>query len=370
MDARIGAFRVDSRPTAGIRAGNHEHHIASGICWPDFESDDPKLRINVPRWSRGFAFVLAFMICGAVAAAEPAKMAKIGRLSHSTAAGDISAGLTRALREIGYVEGRNIVIENRYADNQLDRIPALVEELIRLKVDVLVMVGPPAALAAKKATQTLPIVIYGVADPVALGLVNSLASPGGNITGFTIITEELAAKRLALLKETVPKLSRIALLWNPKNPGNALQMKQSLQAARDLGVQLHPIEVSSADKIETAFKEAASANSAALSMTQDSVFGSNAKRIADLAIKNGWATMYARGEFVDSGGLMSYGADQAEQDKRAAYHIDRILRGTKPGDLPFERPTKFELTINLKTAKALGLTIPPEIMVQATRVIQ
>jgi putative ABC transport system substrate-binding protein len=147
-------------------------------------------------------------------------------------------------------------------------------------------------------------------------------------------------------------------------------MKQSLQAARDLGLQLHPIEVSSADKIETALGEAANANNAALAMTQDPVFLSNAKRIADLAIKNRWPTMYSRGEFVDSGGLMSYGADQAEQDKRAAYHIDRILRGTKPGDLPFEQPTKFELTVNLKTAKALGLTIPPEIMVRATRVIE
>jgi putative ABC transport system substrate-binding protein len=329
------------------------------------------LKINVPGRSWGFAFVLAFMICGAVAAADQrAKVPRIGRLTVGTAAGDISAGLTRALREIGYVEGKNIVVENRYADNQLDRIPAQVEELIHLKVDVLVVIGPPAALAAKKATQTIPIVVYGVADPVALGLVNSLASPGGNITGFTIVTEELAAKRLALLKETVPKLSRIALFWNPKNAGNALQMKQSLQAARNLGLQLHPIEVSSAEKIETAFKVAASANSAALAMTQDPVFGSNAQQIADLAIKNRWPTMYSRGEFVDSGGLMSYGADQAEQDKRAAYHIDKILKGAKPAALPFEPPTKFELTINLKTAKALGLTIPPEIMVRATRVIE
>jgi putative ABC transport system substrate-binding protein len=271
---------------------------------------------------------------------------------------------------LGYVDGKNFTIEYRYADNKLDRLPALVDELVRLKVDVLVVNGPPAALAAKNATRTIPIVLSSVADPVVLGLIDSLARPGGNITGFTIITNVLAGKRLELLKDTVPKLSRVAMLWNPQNPGNVQQWKESQQPARALGLQLHSMEVSSADKFESAFNEAAKARSGALAIAQDPLVSANYKLIADLAIKGRLPAIYTVGKFVESGGLMSYGADQAEQDRRVAVFVDKILTGTKPSDLPVEQPMKFELVINLKTAKALGLTISPIVLMRATRVVK
>jgi putative ABC transport system substrate-binding protein len=235
---------------------------------------------------------------------------------------------------------------------------------------VLVVGASPAALAAKKATKTIPVVFYNVADPVALGLVDSLARPGGNITGFSNITEVLAGKRLELLKETVPKLSRVAMLWDSKTPGSALQLKQSQQAARDLGLQLYSIEVSSADRFGSAFKEAAKANSAALAMTQISVFSSNVKLLAELAIKNRLPAIYARKEFVESGGLMSYGADPVEQDKRVASLVDKILKGRNPAELPVEQARKLDLVINLKTAKEIGLTIPQRVLARADRVIK
>jgi len=311
-------------------------------------------------------------MCGAVARAQqPAKIPKIGWLVPGFAASDIvTPGLLREIRALGYVEGKNIAIEKRHADNKLDRLPALVDELVHLRVDVLVVNGPPAALAAKNATRTIPIVLHGVADPVVLGLVDSLARPGGNITGFTIITNVLAGKRLELLKETVPNLSRVAMLWNPQNPGNAQQWKESQLPARELGLQLHSIEVSSADKFETAFKEATKAHSGALAVTQDPVVNSNLKLVADLAIKNRLPAIYSRGEFVESGGLMSYGADQVEQDRRVAWMVDKILKGTKPAEIPVEQPTKFELVINLKTAKQIGLTIPPNVLARADKVIR
>lgn len=313
------------------------------------------------------AVILA--LCFSVEAQEHAKIPKIGRLI-PTGSSDISAVLPRELREIGYVEGKNIVFENRYAENHLDRIPELIDELVRLKVDVLLVSGSPAALAAKKATKTIPVVFYNIADPVALGLVDSLARPGGNITGFSNITEVLAGKRLELLKETVPKLSRVAMLWDPQTPGSVLQLKQGQQAAKELGLQLYAVEVSSPDRFDNAFKEAAKANCAALAMTQIPLFTSNSKLIAELAIKNRLPAIYARKEFVESGGLMSYGADPVEQDRRVASLVDKILKGRKPAELPLEQPRKFDLVINLKTAKQIGLTIPPNVLERADRVIR
>src|SRR5262249_18678361 len=246
-----------------------------------------------------------------------------------------------------------------YADNKLDRLPALADELVRLKVDVLVTPSTPSALAAKNATRTIPIVFLGVVDPVGVGLVDSLARPGENITGVTSIAAELAGKRLELLKETIPNLSRVAVLWNPQDPGSAQQWKESQIPARELSLQLHSMEVSNAHKYDDAFKEAIKAHSAALAVTQSSLFIVNQKQIADLAAKTRLPGIYPREDFVASGGLMSYGANQAEALKRAALYVDKILKGAKPADLPVEQPTKFELLINLKTAKALGLTIPP-----------
>ena len=286
-------------------------------------------------------------------AQQQAKVPKIGWLGARSALQSTGLELfRRELRELGYVEGKNIAFEYRYAEDKFDRLPALADELVRLKVDVLVTPTTPAALAAKNATRTIPIVFLGVADPVAAGLVDSLARPGGNITGFTTIAAVLAGKRLELLKETIPKLSRVAVLWNPQDPGSAQQWKESQLPARELGLQLHSMEVSSADKFESAFKEAIKARSAALAVTQSPLANSNQKQIADLATKNRLPAIYPRGDFVDSGGLMSYGADRAEPYRRAAVMVDKILKGTKPADIPVEQPTKFELVINLKTAKA------------------
>jgi putative ABC transport system substrate-binding protein len=303
-------------------------------------------------------------------AQQQAKVAKIGWLSPGSASSAEIESFLRELRKLGYVDGKNITLEFRYADTKLDRLPALADELVGLKVDVLLTVATPTALAAKNATRTIPIVFSGVSDPVAAGLIDSLARPGGNITGFTHIGPVLAGKRLELLKETVPKLSHVAVLWDPKDSGSTEQWKQSQVPARELGLQLHPMGVSDADKYEEAFKEAAKARIAALAVTTNSLAIANRKRISDLAARNRLPAIYPRADFVESGGLMSYGADQGEAAKRVAFMVDKILKGAKPADIPVEQPIKFELMINLKTAKALGLTIPPVVMMRAQKVIK
>jgi putative ABC transport system substrate-binding protein len=308
-------------------------------------------------------------------AQQPAKVAKIGWLgTRSVARSTVSTPgrelFQREFRNSGYVEGKNIAIEYRSAENKLDRLPALADELVRLKVDVLITGSTAATLAAKNATKTIPIVFLSRSDPVALGLVDSLASPGGNITGFTSIGSLLAGKRLELLKETIPKLSRVAVLWNPQNPSSAQSWKESQLAARELGVQLYSMEVKGSDKLESAFKEAIKARSAALAVTQSPFINSYLTQIADLATRSRLPTISPRGDFVDGGGLMSYGPDQVEPYRRLASMVDKILKGAKPADLPVERPTKFELVINLKTAKQIGLTIPPNVLVRADKVIK
>ena len=355
--------------------------VFSSTCVSDSLSDkrqskrgsaDQK-RSRGPKWLGLVALGVTFAMSGAaVEAQQTAKVVKIGWLiggSTSSQASRLKA-IGSLLSALGYVEGNNIASEFRYADSKADRLPALADELVRLKVDVILAAGPPAALAAKNATRTIPIVFYYVAGPVEAGLVDSLARPGGNVTGFTVITEVLAGKRLELLKETVPKLSRAAVLWNPENSGNALQWKESQLPARGLGLQLHSMEVSSANKFESAFKEAAKARSAGLAMAPDPLFTSNFKLITGLATKYRLPAIADRGEFVDNGGLMSYGADDAEQNRRVAVMIDKVLKGTKPAEIPVEQPTKFELVINFKTAKTLGLTIPPMVLMRAQRVIK
>ncbi len=317
------------------------------------------------------------MVLGSVRLAEaqqPTRIPKIGLLSSGTASGSNSLFrnevFRRQLRELGYVEGKNIAFESRYGEDKFDRLAAIADELVRLRVDVLVINSTPAALAAKNATTIIPIVFSGVSDHVVAGLVDSLARPGGNITGFTNIAPVLAGKRLELLKETLPKLSRIAVLWDPKARGSTQQWKESQLPAREMGLQLQSMEVSSADKYEDAFKEATKVRSAALAVTQNPLATSNRKLVTDLATKNRLPAIYPRGDFVDSGGLMSYGPDLAEPQRRVAVYVDKILKGTKPADLPVEQPTKFELVINLKTAKALGLTIPPLVLMRAEKVIK
>jgi putative ABC transport system substrate-binding protein len=277
----------------------------------------------------------------------------------------------RELAALGYVEGKNIAFEYRYAEDKPERSPALADELVRLKVDVIVAGGGGDTQAAKNATRTIPIVfLESVADPVEQGLVASLARPGGNITGFTTIATVLAGKRLELLKEAIPKLSRVAVLWNPRTTDNPLQWKESQKVARELGLQLHSMEVSSPEEFENAFKEATKARSGALAVTRYRLSNVYQKRIIALAAKNRLPAIYYREDFAENGGLMSYGADEVEPFRRAAAMIDKILKGTKPADIPVEQPTKFELVINLKTAKQIGLTIPPNVLVRADRVIK
>jgi putative ABC transport system substrate-binding protein len=304
-------------------------------------------------------------------AQQPTKVYKIGFLS---AGSDQSKNrfqqLLRELRKLGYVDGNNVSFESRFFGNEFDRLPALAEELVGLKVDVIVTRGTPESLALKKATKTIPIVFYSVTDPIGAGIVDSLARPRGNITGFTSIEAVLAGKRLELLKETLPKLSRVAVLWNPQDRSSAQQWKESQSPARDLGLQLHCMEVSSADKYESAFKVALNAGSTALAVIAGSLEDLNQKRIAELATKNRLPAIYPRPSFVNSGGLMAYGPAAEGSIVRVALMVDKILKGTKPADIPVEQPTRFELMINLKTAKALGLTIPPVVLMRAEKVIK
>jgi putative ABC transport system substrate-binding protein len=284
-------------------------------------------------------------------AQQPPKVAKVGWLGLRPGGGSQET-IRRLLSEMGYLAGKNIAFEYRNADNKLDRLPGLADELVGLKVDVLLAPGGNEALALKKATTTIPIVFFSAIDPVVAGLVDSLARPGANITGFTTIASVLSGKRLELLKETVPKLTRVALLWDPKEPVSTQQWKESQLPARELGLQLHSMEVSSADKYESAFKVALQERSSAVAVTSNALANSNQKRIADLAKKNRLPAISHRREFVDYGGLFSYGPGDAERFSRAAVMVDKILKGTKPADIPVEQPTKFELVINFKTAKA------------------
>jgi putative ABC transport system substrate-binding protein len=313
-----------------------------------------------------------FALCVSVEAQQPAKIPRIGYVTGVSSSGESPRveAFRQGLRDLGYVEGKNIALEYRYADAKFDKLPALADELIRLKVDVLVVSTTFAVQAAKNATKTIPIVFSGVTDPVTAGLVDSLARPGGNITGFTNIASVLSGKRLELLKETVPKLSRVSVLWDPRNPGSTPQWKESQISAKELGLQLYSMEVSSADEYESAFKEAVKARSGALAVTADPLANSHPKRIADLATKNRLPAIYPWEHFVNSGGLMSYGPNFAAVGRDVARYVDKILKGTKPADLPVEQPTKFELIINLKTAKVLGLTIPPVVLMRAEKVVK
>jgi putative ABC transport system substrate-binding protein len=309
-------------------------------------------------------------------AQQQPKIPKIGWLGARSFSGPASREGSGAevfaaeLRKIGYVDGKNVRIDYRFANDKFDRLPALVDELVSLKIDLLMAAATMEALAAKNATNTIPIIFFNVPDPVASGLVDSLARPGGNITGFTSISALLAGKRLELLKEAIPNLSRSAVLWNPQNSASAEQWKGSQQLSRQLGLQLHSMEVSGVDQFEGAFKEAVKARSGAVAVTQDTVLASNRKRIVDLAARNRLPAIYTQGNSVETGGLMSYGPDRTEPYSRAASMADKILKGAKPADLPVEQPTKFEFVINLKAAKQIGLTIPPNVLARADRVIK
>jgi putative ABC transport system substrate-binding protein len=274
------------------------------------------------------------------------------------------------LRELGYVEGRNLIVERRYAEGHADRFPEFAAEMVRLKVDVIIVVTTPAALAAKKATTTIPIVHPAAIDPVGTGLIASLAHPGGNVTGLSVLNAELSAKRLEVLKEVVPGLSRGALLWNAANPANTLAWKESEGAARALGVALQSQEVRDPKDFEGAFAMMAQQRPDVLLVLQDALTLEYRKEIIAFALQMRLPSMFVGKEWVVEGGLMSYGDRLPERYRRAADLVDRILKGEKPADLPVEQPTKFELVINLKTAKAIELAIPPALLARADEVIE
>ena len=310
-------------------------------------------------------------------AQQPKKVPRIGYLSATDPATESARfeAIRQALRERGYIEGQNIASEYRYAERKQDRAPELAAELVRLKVDIIVVAGGPTWVqAAKKATKTIPIVMSGRGiDPVEAGLVESLARPGGNVTGLTLLSRELGGKRLELLKEAVPKLARVAILYgNPASALTVLDVKEVLPtAARALGLTVQPWEVRDASGFERVFAALNKERPDGLYVHPGGpLMFANGKRIADFALKSRLPSMYNNRAAVDAGGLMYYGADHAERYRRVAYYVDRILKGAKPADLPVEQPTKFELVINLKTAKQIGLTIPPEVLARATKLIK
>ena len=319
--------------------------------------------------------VIAFVLVayGAVASAQQAqKIPRIGYLVAQTSSAEhprIDA-FRQGLRALGYVEGQNIAIDYRFTDGKLERLPEVAAELVSLKVNVLIAISTNAALAAKRATSTIPVFFMGVSGPIEAGLVKSLARPGGNITGLTNIASVLSGKRLEVLKETVPKLSRVAVLWDPQNPGSSAQWKESEIAAKELSLQIYSMEVSSADKYENAFKGASTAGSAALAVTLSPLATSNQRKVVELAAKNRLPAIYAREDFANNGGLMSYGPSYAMEGRDAARLVDKILKGTQPADLPVEQPTKFEFIVNLKAAKQIGLTVPPNVLARADKVIK
>src|SRR5262245_6622504 len=311
-----------------------------------------------------------------IEAQQPTKVFRIGYLSAFDPAVESasSEAIRLALRERGYIEGQNIAIEYRYAEGKLDRLPELAAELVRLKVDIIVASGGAwAAREAKNATKTIPIVMMGGgSDPVEEGLVESLARPGGNVTGLTNLSRKPGGKRLELLKEAVPKLARVAVLYDPAIPGSVIEVKEILPVgARALGLTNQPWEVRAADDFERVFAAISKQRPDGLYVVGGGqLMFANQKRIADFALKSRLPSIYIRREAVDDGGLMSYGADLADSYRRVAYYVDRILKGAKPADLPVEQPTKFELVINLKTAKQIGLMIPPNVLARADKVIR
>jgi putative ABC transport system substrate-binding protein len=326
-------------------------------------------------WPIGLAVVLTLILTLApiaVEAQQAARVVRIGLLSSfSPSATEIwHQAFRQGLRDLGWVEGRNLTIEYRYAEGRIDRLPYLVAELVRLKVDLIVTSVTPDALAAKNATRDIPIVMAAAGDVTVTGLVESLARPGGNITGLSQMNPELVGKRLELLKEIVPNLSRVAVLWNPEDRISTLTWNEIQLPARGLGIELHSLEVRSSRDIGKAFEGAGRVRAGALAIMPSPVFVTNLRSLAELAVKNRLPSIFHVPDFVSAGGLVTYGPNRSDLFRRAAIYVDRILKGAKPADLPIEQPTKFELLINLKTAKALGLTIPQSVLGRADQVIE
>jgi ABC-type uncharacterized transport system substrate-binding protein len=315
---------------------------------------------------------LLFALCGPLSAQQPQKIHRIGVLG-ATSPATIAARLDafrQGLRELGYIDGKNIVVEYRYADGKLNRVPALAAEMVRLNVEVILTGGSAATRPAKEATTTIPIVMAQDTDPVGNGFVTSLARPGGNITGLSIVAPEIGGKQLELLKESVPKLLRVVVPSNPDEASYAQLRKETELAAKALKIETQFLDARGPQDIDTAFREATKRRADAILVPTMPIVAVQRAQIADLAVKNRLPAMYGQPEYVELGGLMFYGASINDLFRRAATYVDKILKGAKPADLPVEQPTKFELVINLKAAKQIGLTIPPNVLARADRVIR
>jgi len=318
--------------------------------------------------------VISFALCALAQAQQATKMPRVGYVSasgDSTHPGSSVEASRGGLRVLGYIEGKNIQVDYRYLEGMNDKIQSFVAELVQLKIDILVATSPSAILAAKQATKTIPIVMVTTQDPVAAGIVDSLAHPGKNITGLTRLTRELSGKRLDLLQEIVPRISRIGVLSVEDNSGMSNALKEYEAAARAQKISLQSIKVHGPNPdLEGAFRQAAIKRVSALIPVNNTVLLPYQKQIADHAMRNQLPSMFERSDMVEAGGLVSYSANEAESFRRAAVYVDKILKGAKPADLPVEQPTKFELVINLKTAKQIGITIPPNVLARADRVIR
>ena len=351
-------------------------------CWSESintifrYSTTPILRAQTTMCKNVMRLTLCAMLIALCSFAEAQQPTKIPRIGYPSP-GSLSANAARieafrqGLRELGYVEGKNIFIEWRSGgEGKEDRVPALVAELVRLKVDVIVTGGPTATRAAKEATATIPIVMTQVGDPVGSGFVASLARPGGNVTGLSTLAPEIGGKQLELLREIVPRLSRVAVLGTSTIPGNAERLREVELAAEAFGVKLQKLDVLSPKDIDAAFRAAGKGHAGAVLVLGGAVFIFHRTRIAELAVQSRLPAAYSNREFVEDGGLMSYGASTTDLSRRAATYVDKILKGAKPADLPVEQPKKFEFIVNLKAAKQIGLTIPPNVLVRADKVIK
>jgi putative ABC transport system substrate-binding protein len=353
--------------------GEKEMHSRTRMRCASYRSENLKSKIENPKWLGLFTIALAFTLIGAVAQAQQsAKMPRIGRLAitpDSAESARIEA-FRHGLRELGYIEGKNIVIEWRTAEEKLDRLPALAAELVRLKVDVIVTAGSTPTRAAKRATSTTPIVMSNDNDPIGDGFVASLARPGGNITGLSNFAPELSGKRLEILSEVVPKLSRLAILGTSTNPGYAQVIREVELAAKAFGMKLQNVDVLDSKDIETAFRVASKGRADGVLVLTSAILVPQRVKLAELAVKNRLPAIYSNSQYVEAGGLMFYGVNVLELDRRAPTYVDKILKGRKPAELPVEQPKKFEFIVNLKAAKQIGLTIPPNVLVRADRVIR
>jgi putative ABC transport system substrate-binding protein len=325
---------------------------------------------NNPKCAGLLFFAVAVALCGSVTQGQQTtKTTRVGYLAATAASVQAirTEGFQRGLQELGYIEGKNVIIEYRYAEGKPERLSDLAKELVGLKADVIIAGGTGAATAAKNATGTIPIVVAGAGDLLGTGLVASLAHPGGNVTGLSDLSPQLSGKRLELLKETFPKITRVAVLWQGTNVGSINEMKAASGA---LKVTLQLLEIRGPEDLDSAFSRTKQERASAIVVLRNAITNFHRTRIVDLAAKSRLPAMFSIPEFVDAGGLMSYAPDYFDLSRRAAVFVDKILKGTKPADLPVEQPTKFELVINLKTAKQIGLTIPPNVLARADRVIK